>query len=187
LTYTKLENFNRVYSGHIHYSQNFGKIRMLGSPYQLTRADAENTKAILLLDLQTEEETLFKNTFSPQFKKYSFTDILQTPLGELVDKFSNNFVEIAIDPEIAVKTPLGIMSEMITSPLKMTFLPLNANDNQLDQTQEILFGIDGKNFSVMDLVEEYVKTLGNMTDLDKSKIVKALNKVHTQVISITTD
>ena len=75
ISYKKLEKFDRIYSGHIHYSQNYGKVRMLGSPYQLTRADEDNEKHYLLLDLETEVETYYKNDFSPKFIKISLKKI----------------------------------------------------------------------------------------------------------------
>lgn len=42
-----------VYSGHYHTPQTHDNIRYLGSPYQLTLSEAEDTKALVLLDTQT--------------------------------------------------------------------------------------------------------------------------------------
>ena len=65
---TDIETFggyNRVYSGHIHYAQKLKNLRMLGTPYELTRSDMGNTKSIWLLDLETNEEQCWENTVSP--------------------------------------------------------------------------------------------------------------------------
>ena len=59
----KFRKFGKVYSGHIHYAQESGNIKMLGSPYELTRSDMDNPKGITLLDLETGEEKFFKNDF----------------------------------------------------------------------------------------------------------------------------
>jgi hypothetical protein len=45
------KNFQKVYSGHIHWAQSFKNVRMLGSPYELTRSDCGNTKSFWCLDL----------------------------------------------------------------------------------------------------------------------------------------
>lgn len=42
-----------VYSGHYHTPQTHDNIRYLGSPYQLTLSEAEDTKALVLVDTQT--------------------------------------------------------------------------------------------------------------------------------------
>ena len=171
--YNKLDNFGRVYSGHIHYSQNFGKVRMLGSPYQLTRSDMDNRKAILLLDLETEEEVLFENNFSPKFIKIGFDQVLEKTPIELEDLFRNNFVDVLIDPKIAVKASLGILTEMVATQLKTTFTPIK-DITQTDQNlEDALFSLDGKSFSIVDFADEYINSL-NESDEVKEKMKKTI-------------
>jgi DNA repair exonuclease SbcCD nuclease subunit len=171
--YNKLDNFDRVYSGHIHYSQNFGKVRMLGSPYQLTRSDMDNRKAILLLDLETQEEILFENNFSPRFIKIGFDQVLEkTPL-ELEDLFRNNFVDVLIDPKIAVKASLGVLTEMVSTQLKTTFTPIKDNIQNDQNIEEALFSLDGRSFSIIDFADEYINSL-NEPDEVKDKMKKTI-------------
>ena len=173
VSYTKLQNFNRVYSGHIHYSQNVGKIRMLGSPYQLTRSDMDNKKAILLLDLDTEEEILYENNFSPKFIKVSFDSIIEkTPL-ELNQEFRNNFVDILIDPKIAVKASLGVLTDMLDTQLETKFIPTNDKSGTDNNLEETLFNLDGKNFSILDFADEYINLM-NESDETKEKMKKTI-------------
>ena len=177
ISYSKLENFNRVYSGHIHYSQNFGKIRMLGSPYQLTRSDMDNKKAILVLDLETEEEILFENDFSPKFIRIPFESVLERTPNELEDLFRNNFVDVLIDPKLAVKASLGILTEMVSTQLKTTFTPINDNVS-VSQTDDALFNLDGKNFSIVDFADEYINSLDEVDEVKERmrKTIKILYK-----------
>jgi DNA repair exonuclease SbcCD nuclease subunit len=182
LSYNRLDNFKRVYSGHIHYSQNFGKVRMLGSPYQLTRSDIDNKKAILLLDLETENEILFENNFSPRFIKIGFESVLDRTPPELEEMFRNNFVDILIDPKMAVKAPLGILSEMITSQLKISFTPLNKDLSQNNNQEEILFNLDGKNFSIIDFADEYINSLQENDEI-KKKMKKTIEILYKRTIT----
>lgn len=173
LSYNKLENFRKVFSGHIHYSQDFGKIKMLGSPYQLTRSDMDNKKYILLLDLETEKETIFENDFSPKFIRIGFDSVLdKTPL-ELEEMFRNNFVDVLIDPKLAVKAPLGILTEMVSSQLKITFTPINDNKIENGNVDDSIFSLDGKNFSILDFADEYIGSL-NESDDAKEKMKKTI-------------
>lgn len=180
VSYSKLENFNRVYSGHIHYSQNFGKIRMLGSPYQLTRSDMDNKKAVLLLDLETENELFFENSFSPKFLKIGFDQVLEkTPL-ELNELFKNNFIDVLIDPKIAVKASLGILTEMVTSQLKTNFTPINDISQQDQNIDETLFNLDGKNFSIIDFAEEYIAVLDEPDEV-KDRMKKTIKVLYNRI------
>lgn len=179
ITYQDLEKFRMVFSGHIHYSQRFEKIRMLGSPYQLTRSDSENTKGITILDLESEEEYFFENTVSPKFVRIPFNKILDSTPPQLDLLFRNNFVDILIDPQLAVKCPLGILSDMITSPIKITFTPIS-NPNELSGSDEFIFDLAGKNLSILDLVEEYVKST-NFEEDKKEKIIKTIKILYNKV------
>jgi len=175
--YNKLDNFDRVYSGHIHYSQNFGRVRMLGSPYQLTRSDMDNRKSILLLDLDSQEEILFDNNFSPKFIKIGFDQVLEKTPIELEDMFRNNFVDVLIDPKIAVKASLGVLTEMVATQLKTTFTPIK-DVEMLDQNlEDALFSLDGKNFSIVDFADEYINAL-NEPDEVKDKMKKTIRVLY---------
>lgn len=179
ISYNKLENFNRVYSGHIHYSQTFGKVRMLGSPYQLTRSDMDNKKAVLLLDLDSEEEIFFENDFSPRFIRIGFDKVLEkTPL-ELGDLFRNNFVDILIDPKLAVKASLGILTEMVSTQLKTNFTPITEAQADVN-VDETLFNLDGKNFSIVDFANQYIEALDEHDEV-KERMKKTIKVLYNRI------
>ena len=87
--------FHRVYSGHIHFGQKYKNLRMLGTPYELTRSDMGNTKSIWLLDLETDEELCWENVVSPKFLKYRLEWILEKSFDILFAfdevSYSNSF------------------------------------------------------------------------------------------------
>jgi len=172
----KFSKFTRVYSGHIHYAQKSGNITMLGSPYEITRSDMGNKKSITILDLSNMEEIIFNNDFSPKFKKFYFKDILEMTPGELEPKFRNNFVDIMIDPNIALKAPLGLLTDMITSQRSLKFHPYD--ENQASGLSEHLMDTDGeKQFNVIDFIKEYVRRM-ECDDDTKERIIASLLKLH---------
>lgn len=179
ISYKDLDKFDRVYSGHIHYSQNFGKVRMLGSPYQLTRSDSENPKGITILDFRNGEEQYFSNTYTPKFIRIPFEDILNSTPLELNNIFNNNFVDVLIDPQIAVKCPLGILTDMVTSALKISFTPVS-NMEEMAETEDYIFDLDGKNLSILNLVEEYLNGM-NIDQEKKDKINKSVGLLYNRV------
>ena len=149
----KFSKFSKVYSGHIHYAQEVGNIRMLGSPYELTRSDMGNPKGILLLDLEKTIE-------------------------ELELEFRNNFIDIMIDPIMSLKAPLSILTDSIQTQRSINFHPYDPNQaNNL--TQQIL-DTEGRIFNVMDFINEYVKGM-ETDDSTKSRIISSLQKLHNLV------
>jgi DNA repair exonuclease SbcCD nuclease subunit len=174
LNYDDMNKFERVYSGHIHYSQNFGKMRMLGSPYQLTRSDTDNPKGITLLDLESGNEDYYENNYSPKFIRMSFERVLNSTPNDLGPIFKNNFIDVLIDPEIAVKAPLGLLTEYVNPPLKISFTPITAPEQNL--VDEGFHDLEGKNFSILDLTKLYLEKC-NYEEDKSTKIYKAIEKL----------
>ena len=152
---------------------------MLGSPYELTRSDMGNTKSVTLLDLESGEETKFPNNFSPRFKKFLFDQILEMTIDQLEPEFRNNFVDIMIDPKMALKAPLNVLTDSITSQRKLGFHPYDPN--QANSLSSQIYDTDGRQFSVMDFIKEYVKGM-EYDDTTKDKLVGSLENLY-KVIS----
>jgi len=175
----KFSKFGRVYSGHIHYAQKSGNINMLGSPYELTRSDMDNQKSITLLDLSTMEETVYNNDFSPKFKKFFFSDILEMTPEEVNVLFKNNFVDVLIDPVMSLKAPLNILTDMVTSQRSLKFHPYDPNQTNLS---EQIIESEGKQFNVLDFIKDYVDNM-ECDKETKAKIIKGLTNLHKIVVA----
>jgi DNA repair exonuclease SbcCD nuclease subunit len=171
----KFEKFKTVYSGHIHYAQVVKNIHMLGSPYELTRSDMGNTKSVTLLDLETGKEQKFVNDFSPKFKKFLFDQILEMTTDDLEREFKNNFVDVMIDPKMALKAPLNILTDTISSQRKLSFHPYDPN--QASKLSSQMYDTDGRQFSVMDFVKEYINTM-NYDDSTKGRLIGSVEKLY---------
>jgi hypothetical protein len=169
------KKFGKVYSGHIHYAQELGNVKMLGSPYQLTRSDRQNPKGITLLDLESGEETYFENNKSPKFLKYDFSSVLEFTIDDAERLMCNGFVDIMIDSSMSLKAPLNILTDEVTSPRKISFHPYDPNQAELLNEQLQTSG--HRTFSVMDFIETFVSSL-DYDQETKDKLVGSINKLH---------
>jgi calcineurin-like phosphoesterase family protein len=169
------KKFGSVYSGHIHYAQELGNIKMLGSPYELTRSDRGNKKGITVLDLESGDETYFENTRSPKFLKFDFNKVLELTIEDAERMMSNSFVDIMIDSSMSLRAPLNILTDEVTSPRKISFHPYDPN--QVDLLNEQLQSNGHRTFSVMDFIEGFVSSLDH-DDSTKNRIVSTINKLH---------
>lgn len=174
----EFEKFKRVYSGHIHYAQKAGNIRMLGSPYELTRSDMDNPKGITLLNVADLKETYFLNDFSPKFKRLYFNDILDSTPEDLEEVFRNNFIDIMIDPVMSMKAPLSILTDVLQTQRSLKFHPYDPN--QANSLSQQMIDIEGRQFNVLDFIREYVDNLDEDQDT-KDRMYLSLNKLHTIV------
>jgi DNA repair exonuclease SbcCD nuclease subunit len=177
---TKFEKFQKVYSGHIHYSQIVGNINMLGSPYELTRSDMDNPKSIWLLDLDTMKEERFVNKHSPKFKRFNFEDILESTPEQLEPEFRNNFVDILIDPVMSLKAPLSLLTDILTTQKSLKFHPYDPN--QANSLSQQIIDTEGKQFNVLDFAKEFVDNLDEPQEI-KDKMYNSLVKLHTIVLT----
>lgn len=168
-----LKVFKTVYSGHIHYAQKFKNVNMLGCPYQLTRGDMGNGKGITLLDLETETETYWENNYSPKFLKFKFADIIEMSPDKLNYIFRNNFIDIYIEGDMALKAPINLFMDLLDGNYRrIDFHPvLN------EQTSETDF--QETNFDLLKFSKEYVDSL--MYDDDtKKKLYDFIVKLYTR-------
>ena len=150
--------FRRVYSGHIHFAQRIANIVMLGSPYALTRSDIGNEKGITLLDLKTDKETYFPNTYSPRFIKIKFDTALNMTIPDLQRLVTNNFVDILISSNFIIKAPLNSFLELLSDYRKIDFYPYNNQDeeNALEGKYNELYG---ESFDLIKFVKDYIEDL----------------------------
>jgi hypothetical protein len=153
---------------------------MLGSPYEITRSDMGNPKGITLLDAESGEEQYFSNDHSPKFKRFYFDDILNLSPEILEPQFRNNFVDIMIDPRMALKAPLNILTDEITNSRKISFHPFDPNQASL--LSERINESENQNFDVLDFVDDYINSL-DYDEETKSKMYKTIKKLHQLVVN----
>ena len=111
-----------------------------------------------------------------------FDKVLNSNPAELNPIFKNNFIDILVDPELAVKAPLGLLTEYVNPPLKISFTPITNPDQEV--IDEGFHDLEGKNFSILDLTRLYLEKC-NYEEEKKTKIYNAieklLNKISVQV------
>jgi len=186
--YTKIEEgndveifvgYNRVYSGHIHFSQKLKNLRMLGTPYELTRSDMGNTKAVWLYDLETDQEQCWENVVSPKFLKYRLEWIMEKSIDELQELFYNNFVDILITPHWSLKFPFSSFIENFTGYRRINHVIIT--DEESVPVEEI--GNDGlsQEISLLTMIENYVDVLP-YTGQIKEKLKEVSNRLYHEAL-----
>lgn len=173
------DRFDAVFSGHIHYRQRRGKLRMVGTPYELTRSDMDNTKGFDLLNLEDMSETFFENTISPKFVKFYLTQLYNVPLGEFKDAIRNNYVDLYIPSNIATTSALSRLINKVQSISRKIDPNIYEQDTFLDKDMYDMNEIEDlyKNYNILHLCNMYVDNLGHNEEV-KNQIKARLKKLH---------
>ena len=180
------QNFDRydaVYSGHIHYRQKKGQLRMVGTPYQLTRSDSGNPKGFDLVNLETMEETFFENKYSPKFVKYNITTLYNTTLGDFKKHIENNFVDLYVPSSIAQTAALGTFIGKIQNSVRKIDPNIYQEHDIIDKDLYDMDEIEGqyKNYNIQHLFRTYVDGLPHDDEM-KQKIHQRLKDLHDQCV-----
>jgi DNA repair exonuclease SbcCD nuclease subunit len=171
--------FRRVYSGHIHFSQKYKNVRMLGSPYELTRSDSGNAKSIWMLDLETDEETQWENTYSPRYLKMKLEKVLEYTIGDLQEMFCNNYVDILVDSSWSMKFPFSQFIEKFTDYRKINYIVTTASENEEEEHDE-----DATDeINLLQLISEHVASLP-YGDGVKERLLSVSTRVYNEVNKI---
>jgi DNA repair exonuclease SbcCD nuclease subunit len=135
------DGYKRVYTGHIHWSQQKRNINVVGTPYQITRGDSGNLKGMFVLDLETGKDKFYENTISPKFIQFKIDEIDKEQLMEIHKLSKNNFVDINIKEKL-----LSTSSSKLTKVFHkigeqarvLNIFPIEADYGEIDESASSL-------------------------------------------------
>jgi len=169
--------YTRVYSGHIHYRQENGKLLLVGTPYELTRSDSGNQKGFDLVDLEDMSETFFPNNISPKFLKFNITKLFDMTLGEFKDQIRNNFIDLYVPSKIATSNSLSELINKIQNIGRRLEPNIYQETDIIDKDFHDLDDEIYKNYNILNLCESYVENL-KYDDDTKQKLKYKLKQLH---------
>jgi hypothetical protein len=156
--YSELNNYKRVYSGHIHIRQDRDNVLYVGTPYQMDRGDIGNSKGFYVLEINGTEvsERFIENNSSPRFIKYNIHDLLELSLNEIKNRFNNNFIDVYIDHDFAKAFPITRFIELVKDcgHRSLEFQPYSTNTSQ-DSAIEVSQTYE---YNIFDVLSEYLKS-----------------------------
>lgn len=173
------KNYTAVYSGHIHYRQKKGKLRLVGTPYELTRSDSGNPKGFDLVDLETMEETFFQNNVSPKFLKFNLKSLYMVQLGEFKDQIKNNFVDLYVPSKIATSSALSKLINKVQKISRKIEPSIYEDESMVDTDLYDMDQIEDlyKNYNILHLCNLYVDGTAHDDEM-KQKLKQRLKQLH---------
>jgi DNA repair exonuclease SbcCD nuclease subunit len=178
-----VSKYNKVYSGHIHFSQHLKNIRMIGCPFQLTRGDISNQKYVYNINFETGEETRFANNYSPIFLKFKIDDILNITIEDMKRHVKNNYVDFIIEGHWVTKFPFALFADSLEGHRKVNYVlsSLQKDDDTLDDEE-----YDGEEIDLEKLIALYCNELP-YADKTKEKLLEVSLRLYKKAINLSTE
>lgn len=169
--------YKKVFSGHIHWQQDIKNVNIMGSPYELTRGDADNKKGIYYLDLDSGEETFYENTISPKHIKFTINEFKEEFFDDIIKASPNNFVDVHVSNTVFSKYASKLTAKFkeitkIAKDLKVHSFEDFTDEEDVDEVKE--------NIDYQELIFSEVKK--KLTyETDRSRAIKIINDIIKEV------
>ncbi len=177
---SKLSNYKRIYSGHIHTRQENKNVLYIGTPYHLDRGDIENIKGFYKLNLEGDSitEQFFENTFSPQYVRYEIEEVLNMKISDITKIFNNNYVDIMISNKLAKIFPLTKFIDILEEcgHKSLEFRPFSDNSNDFDKIETN----ESYDYNIYEVLSDYIKIREIPMNMS-NKIVNKFKEIHDEL------
>ena len=170
LPYAIVNNFDNVYSGHIHYGQKIKNVTMVGTPFATSRSDVDNDKYVYLLDFENRTEEKFLNDYSPKFMKLDLEEAKAMKDADLKKLVNNNFVDIVVDTTKVKSFDYEDFADNLNESKRIEFKP---TASLTEEEEEIVVESNLTNES---LIDSYVEKL-SYNDKIKEKLKETAKRI----------
>lgn len=170
LPYALVNNFEFVYSGHIHFGQKVKNVTMVGNPFHTTVSDTDNDKYVYLIDFKDKSEKRFLNDYSPRYMKLELEEAKKLGDKELKKLCNNNYVEFIVDTTKIKTFDYEGFADNLNEAKTIQFKPVST---ETEEEEEIIVS---SNMTNEGLIDEYVDKL-SYDDRIKNKIKEVAKKI----------
>ena len=179
---TGFDKFKKVFSGHFHHASEEGKVRYLGSPYEMTFADLNDPKGFYIFDTDTLELEFVLNP-NKMFYRVIYDDrenkerLLEMDFSEYEGKYVRLIVPHKTDPvlyEQWVDRLLHANPEDLQINEQLSLEVDEEADEQFlefDENNKIVVASD-----TLTVLNNYVNAMG--LDIDKSRLFSILRELY---------
>lgn len=167
-----LKHAKSVFSGHFHLRDervyNNGRIVYVGSPYQITWADAGSEKGVYLYEPESDTYEFIQNDFSP---KHIEMDADKIFTNKNLDVITGNFIKLVTKPDFDYKKLDDIFSKI--ENLK----PLDVVNSF--SKQDIVTNSSKSDYNAVDIKESLKNYVNNIeTNVEKSQLVDVMLEIY---------
>lgn len=164
--------FDHIYTGHFHCPSTKHNITYVGSPFEINWSDFGDQKHSIILDLESGKTEYIKN------KIFNFLKIhIDSKDFEIdIKQFKGKNVKIYLNVEITVK-----LEKLIQSIIDISSVCVVTDNFTLKESFDA-DEIEVQSIGITEVFEEYLNHLENLTNEDKSNIIKIFTQSYNEVL-----
>lgn len=173
------KGYKKVYSGHIHFTQQKKNFTLVGNPYEMTRSDAFNRKGIYVVNFENDTDIFYENTYSPKFLKYNLNSILEMKTGDIIDKFSNNFIDLYVSDNAITKYNISALLHILDGKARKVEVSIYENEKDID-ISKVEMTDDYKNFNLLSISKKYIDS-SEYDEKMKERLIKSVQELYNKI------
>jgi len=174
LTKELFSQFEQVYSGHFHHPSEYGNIRYLGAPYEMTWSDYQGKRGFRVLDTETRELEWVLNPYQVYHKiEYNDTDM---SIDDIANLNTDNIKDAYIKVIIKERTNPYIYDLFINRLTDSGAADVKAIEDSLNLESEGVEDILDETKDTKDILHSYIDSLD--TKVDKKDIKMLIDDLY---------
>jgi len=172
--------FDQVISGHFHTRSRHSNITYVGTPYEMTWSDYEDTKGFHLLDTHTRELTFIRNPYS-MFHKLWYDDS-QASMSDILDQDMEPYKDTIV--KVIIKNKINpVWFDMYVEKIeRVGVVDLQVVEDHLNLNLEDDTDIVNEAEDTLTILKNYVNQLE--IKADKGKLDNLLRTLYHQALSM---
>tara|TARA_R110002072_G_scaffold57204_5_gene147324 strand:+ start:961 stop:2025 length:1065 start_codon:yes stop_codon:yes gene_type:complete len=176
----EFSKFDMVLSGHFHHKSSNGNIHYLGSPYEITWSDYQDTKGFHVFDTETRELEFIKNPYS-MFYKYMYDDT-NMKIEELEDMDLSMYEDCYMKVIIQNKTNPYLFDLFIDRLSKIGVHDLQIVEDLFNLDMDNESDIIDEAKSTMEMLQSYVEQID--TNVNKKKLTGLFQGLYNEAMAL---
>ena len=173
------DNFDVVLSGHFHTRNTDGKIKYVGTPYEMTWIDYGDPKGFHVLNPKTKKLKFVKNNFTLFNKVYYDDKGGDSDYYKSIDlsALPDSYVKVVVINKTDLYQFDRFMDKIYQIPVVDLKITEDVSDFDIDAVDDEVEVEDTKS-----LIESYVDVMD--TELDKAKLKSMMQRLYTEALEV---
>lgn len=155
-------HFEQVYSGHFHHPSDYGNIKYLGAPYEMTWSDYQGKRGFRVLDTETRELEWILNPYAVYNKidyddtNMTIEDIASLDVSQVQDTYIKVIVKTRSNPYI-YDLFMNKLTDSGAADVKAIEDSLNLEDAGVDEILD-------ETKDTKDILHQYIESIDTVVD-----------------------
>lgn len=168
--------YDKIYSGHLHQSQEINNFKYVGSIFQMDPSDGQTDKGIIIINTADNTEKFITNDISPKFNTIQINDI--SDIDKLTQANQSDYNEVVISKTLIIDKKVRRLLEPVLETGNFTSIgyldDVHIHENEKVDTE--LLDLTKSNLEITSLIIDYINNQ-HYDDVTKNGIIAEFDEI----------